>query len=287
MNPQLPRMNAVAMLPAVLKHLRASNSVQSVAPYETAYRLDRLDARDIRRYNAALGFAREDLPVTYYYLIAQRAHLATLLDKQFPFRVVGLVHVENELIEHATPEINEPLDIVTTLTVPAPGDSGALYCLLETIGKHGSDRIFTCRSTYLIKRGQRKAPSARRTDESQYPVAGEWTLASSTGREYAAVSGDWNPIHLWNWSARLMGMKSPIIHGMHTLAKACSVIEARAGKRITAVSARFKGPIPLGSAVRLTAPPDHSAFEAFHDGRVAAQGTLSFMSTPLQEKGSI
>ena len=40
---------------------------------------------------------------------------------------------------------------------------------------------------------------------------GGWTVAHDAGRRYAALSGDCNPIHLWPWSARLMGMRAPII----------------------------------------------------------------------------
>ena len=47
-----------------------------------------------------------------------------------------------------------------------------------------------------------------------------WRLAPDLGRRYAAVSGDFNPIHLSPATSRLFGFRRPIIHGMWTHARA-------------------------------------------------------------------
>lgn len=43
-----------------------------------------------------------------------------------------------------------------------------------------------------------------------------------TGLRFAAVVSDYNPIHMYTWSARLFGFKKPIAHGMFVAAKAFS-----------------------------------------------------------------
>ena len=53
------------------------------------------------RYNALLGFAPAAQPVSAHYLLVQRAHLASMLAPAFPFRLPGMVHVENSVAEHA------------------------------------------------------------------------------------------------------------------------------------------------------------------------------------------
>ena len=80
-----------------------------------------------------------------------------------------------------------------------------------------------------------------------------WRLAAASGRAYARLSGDWNPIHLWRWSANLMGMKRPIIHGMHTLGRACAELERAGGRPLAALEARFKAPAALGNELALGA----------------------------------
>lgn len=45
------------------------------------------------------------------------------------------------------------------------------------------------------------------------------------GRRYAAVSGDYNPHHLYGWTARLIGYPRQIAHGMWTLSRCLSSVE--------------------------------------------------------------
>ncbi len=52
-------------------------------------------------------------------------------------------------------------------------------------------------------------------------------LAAHLGVQYGYISGDWNPHHLWPWSARLLGYRKPIAHGMWTMAKALSLLQTK------------------------------------------------------------
>src|SRR5699024_11810707 len=47
------------------------------------------------------------------------------------------------------------------------------------------------------------------------PVTGGWKLPADFGRRYAAVSGDRNPIHLSNITAKALGMPGAIAPGMY------------------------------------------------------------------------
>jgi hypothetical protein len=88
----LPRLGAAVLLRALFKHPRRLNGVPTP---RTTYILDRIDPHQLRRYRRALGFRDEGIPLTYYYLLAQRAHIATMLDDAFPFRLPATVHTEN------------------------------------------------------------------------------------------------------------------------------------------------------------------------------------------------
>src|SRR5699024_7533951 len=50
----------------------------------------------------------------------------------------------------------------------------------------------------------------------------QWHLGADTGRRYAEVSGDRNPIHLGSVPAKLFGFQRAIAHGMYTAARALS-----------------------------------------------------------------
>ena len=49
-------------------------------------------------------------------------------------------------------------------------------------------------------------------------------MPSDIGVRYARLSMDWNPHHLYPWSARLLGYRAPIAHGLWTLAKTIALI---------------------------------------------------------------
>lgn len=83
---------------------------------------------------------------------------------------------------------------------------------------------------------------------------------------------DWNPIHLAGWTARLMGLHEPIIHGTHSVGKARAHLEAASGRRVCAISVRFRSPIPLGAAVVLARGLAPGSYALYCKGALAAEG---------------
>jgi len=271
--PALPTASAWPLLWALFKQ-PARASAQSI---QANYRLDRLDADHVRRYSDAFGFPAGPVPLTYLYLLTQRAQLATMLDRAIPFRIVGLIHVSNDLAMQSQVRTDAPLVLVTTLSMPEPGANGAVECVLETVASADGKTVFTCTSRYLIKRGQRaKHAPASPSVAPVGDVVGEWVVTADAGRRYAALSGDWNPIHLWPWSARLMGMHAPIIHGMETMARVCAAFEQSANRRVTSLACHFKRAVPLGASATLMACQIPGSFVVKCSDRVAVEGALGY-----------
>ncbi|MCD2515846.1 hypothetical protein LQ564_05895 [Massilia sp. G4R7] len=240
----------------------------------SAYRLDHLPLDEIARYRTAFGFDDARIPLTWWYLPAQRAHLATMLAPGFPFRIAGLVHMDNALRAHCEPVPGQALLIETVLRFPPPSSSGALRCVLETTGSADGEPVFSCTSTYLVRRG---AGGGKRHEDAaapQGPALAQWRLDAAAGRRYARLSGDWNPIHLAGWSARLMGMRAPIIHGMHTLAAGCAALEQETGKHARAIDCRFRMPVALGSSVSLSFDAAAREFVVAAGGKPAVTGSI-------------
>lgn len=253
----------------------------STRPVSASYRLERIDRDHVRRYNAAFGFAGDAVPLTFLYLLAQRAQLATMVARPIPFRIPGLIHVENRLAMHGPVWPQAALTVTTTLRLPPAAANGAIHCVLETRAYDGERLAFSCDSTYLIRRGNRRGRSAApQTGFASDATVGQWPVGLDAGRRYAALSGDWNPIHLWRWSARLMGMRAPIIHGAHTLAKACALLQANSGRVITSVWCRFRQPVPLGASVALFQADADGRFAAVCDGRIALDGRVEATTSP-------
>jgi len=272
--PPLPAASPWLLLRTVFK----GRSRSAAPPPATHYRLDRIDAAHVARYRAAFGFRAEGVPLTYLYLLAQRAQLASMLVWSLPFRIPGLIHVENTLALHGPLRPGAALVLTTSLSLPPPAANGAVHAVLRTEARDGATAIFDCESVYLIKRGRRNGPGAGpRPAPPSGTARAQWALATDAGRRYAALSGDFNPIHLWPWSARLMGMRRPIIHGMHTVASACAAFEQSQPTQgsITMLQCRFTQPVPLGATAFLHDGAAPGGFVVVCNDRVALEGTLA------------
>jgi acyl dehydratase len=275
-------MSPATLLRALFKRPAATTG-GAMAAVSSRYRLAGIDDGHVARYRQALGFAGRHVPLSYYYLLAQRAHLATILGAAFPFRLVGAIHVDNSLRAGLDPAPGRPLELATGVGIDPPAANGAVHAHLDTRATQDGGLVFACRSSYLVVRGRRGGrgrPAARiapQKEPSLTPLAA-WQLSPASGRAYATLSGDWNPIHLWPWSARLMGLKAPIIHGMHTLGRACAGLERAGGRPVTRLDGRFRAPIELGSAAALAASLADGRYTVEAGGRIAVEGRFDFDS---------
>lgn len=270
----LPRQGAGLLLRALLKR-GARDAELPVRLAATIFTCAAPMPEQLARYRALLGFAPGALPLTWYYLPIQRAHLATMLDPAFPFRLAGMVHVEQALAEHFRPEPGSRLRCVTTVRLEPSTTSGARFVALETIVWQGERRVLDCASKYLAAAGKRGGAARSAQDRPpSAPEFGGWRVGSGEGRAYARVSGDWNPIHLTRWTARLFGIEAPIIHGMHSVAKALALLEARQGRRVGRVSVRFRSAVPLGSRIAMLHERGSADFALVCAGRLAVEGSF-------------
>jgi acyl dehydratase len=271
----LPPMSAATLVRALFKRPAPGAASSAAAP--TRYLLASIDEEHVAYYREALGFGGRHLPLTYYYLLAQRAHLATMLGAAFPFRLVGAIHVDNALRAGIAPAAGRPLELATAVRIDAPAANGAVHAHLDTQATQDGSLVFACRSTYLVVRGGRGGGARPAGQEAPLlaPLAA-WQLAPASGRDYASLSGDWNPIHLWPWSARLMGLKAPIIHGMHTLGRACAELERAGGRPVTRLDGRFRAPIALGGTAALAASLADGRYAVEVGGRLAVEGRFDF-----------
>jgi acyl dehydratase len=81
-----------------------------------------------------------------------------------------------------------------------------------------------------------------------------WRVGKDTGRRYAAVSGDVNPIHLNPLTAKAFGFPRAIAHGMWTAARAVAALQGRVPDAATH-EVLFRKPLLLPSTVELVTRP--------------------------------
>jgi hypothetical protein len=81
----------------------------------------RPDADAVAAYSRVCGFMlRDQLPPTYPHVLAFPLHMAVMADGSFPFGAVGLVHVENRIVQHRPIGLHEELKICVRPTTLQP-----------------------------------------------------------------------------------------------------------------------------------------------------------------------
>jgi len=233
------------------------------------------DRSQVAAYAKVCGFDLTDpLPPTFPHILAFPMALMLMSDDVFPVPVVGLVHVSNELQARAAIPADAPLAVRVFAENLRSHPRGRQFDIVACASTGGAE-VWRGRSTYL--RIESKTPMRGRPDTqpkgTERAHDGEfWPVRASIGREYAAASGDRNPIHTSRLAARLFGYQRPIAHGMWSFARCLAAIP-RLDPPFTATVA-FRAPILLPGAVAWH--QDSASFELTDPatGRVHVIGTV-------------
>ncbi len=217
------------------------------------------DPDAVAAYVKVCGFTlRDQLPPTYPHVLAFPLHMAVMADGSFPFGAVGLVHVENRIVQHRPLGLGEELKLVVRPTPLRPHKRGQTFSLL-TEAWTGRQKAWESESTFL-RRGKPERPSnepkahaiggesAHRSGEDGLTASAEWRLGGDLGRRYGAVSGDRNPIHMHALTAKPLGFPGAIAHGMWTKARCLAALEGQLPDAF-AVEVSFRKPIQLPAKV--------------------------------------
>lgn len=221
------------------------------------------DRDEVARYARVCAFTlRDELPVTYPHVISFPLQLALMASGSFPFPLLGLVHIADEITQHRPVAAGEPLDFEVGAIDLRPHPKGRAFTLAVRASADG-EPVWEEAGT-ILQRGDGAVDGVREPEPADPPedlVAGaEWRLPGDLGRRYAAVSGDRNPIHLHPLGARAFGFPRPIAHGMWSMARCLAQLEGRTSKAFT-VAVSFRKPVLLPGRVRFAT--------AAHEGRIA------------------
>src|SRR3954449_6490382 len=222
----------------------------------------RAEAADVAAYARVCGFTlRDTLPPTYPHMLAFPLHMAVMSDGSFPFGAVGLVHVENSIVQKRPIGIDEEMTIRVRPTKLQRHPKGKTFSLETEVLVDGKV-VWESTSTMLRRGGSNgAAPKAEKSFaplDADAPASAEWKLGGDLGRRYAGVSGDRNPIHLHALTARPLGFPAAIAHGMWTKARCLAALESPLPDA-SAVEVRFRKPILLPARVQFASARDRDS----------------------------
>ncbi|VVP69409.1 MaoC family dehydratase [Pseudomonas fluorescens] len=234
-----------------------------------------VDGKRLADYRKVCGFNDDGLlPPTYPHILAFALQMQLLTAKDFPFPLLGLIHLRNRI------RVLRPMGGISRAQVSVrvhnlqPHPKGATFDLLTTLDDQlgplwEAESQMLCRGVKLDGEAveQHWEPSQALTEVTH------WKAPADIGRQYAKVSGDYNPIHLSAASAKLFGFPTAIAHGLWNKARTLAALADHLPKANFEVTVHFRKPVRLPSEVTLLASEAGSSGQL----RLVGAGDLEHM----------
>lgn len=248
----------VSIAQLLLHRRRGLSDLNAMPRIERAVSGARISEDWLRRYQRCTGGAAWPLgcmPPLALQIVSSPLHMSVMADRAFPFRPLGIVHQSQRIQQWQvlSPSVAYDLKVYTSEASVEP--RGISFGLV-TEARQGKTLVWRSEVRVLsMNRTLAKGASTKRYVE---PFAGLQPLINetlnvpeTTGREYASIAGDYNPVHVHAWLARPFGFRRAIAHGTWTLARALSCAGVAASPGLT-LDARFHRPVELPSRIRVT-----------------------------------
>lgn len=241
-----------------------------------------VDRDRLAAYDQACGFRVGDrLPPTYLHVLAYPLQIQLMTDRAFPFALPRVVHLRNVITQRRPVDVGERPTLQVRAERLARHPKGATVDLVAQ-GTVEGELVWVGRSTYFFRGAEAPEGTAYDEDPLPEPVLPErasalWSVPADTGRRYAKVSGDMNPIHLNRLAAKAAGFPRTIAHGMWSATRCLAALEGRLPDAFSA-DIVFAKPLLLPSRVELLTAPRADGWDlglrAASDGRTHLLGTV-------------
>ncbi len=248
------------------------------------------DRSQVAAYNALCGFANaEQVAMTYPQVLATPLYLNLMTRPGFPLPLMGLVHVRNSIECRRELAIGEHFDISVGLGATREVRAGLELDLGIALSEVGGDVLWQATMT-VLKRGVRSddstlalsGPKPTQLDGATAEVAVAQYLRiqapEDTGRRYARISQDYNPIHLHAATAKLFGFKRAIAHGLWSKARVLAELQPKLACAPRRFDVSFRQPLllPGRATLRYVEAPTGIEFALLEasGGKVHLSGTL-------------
>lgn len=244
----------------------------------------RADSRLIAQYREVCGFApSDDMPITYPQVWATSLHLWLATQPSFPFPLMGMVHLRNRIQQTRPLAVDGVYEVRASIGEAQRISSGVSFDFVTEFVDADGIVVYTAITTPLIRikdpsRSKKAPPAPPPAALAEYE---SFSAPEDIGRRYAAVSSDYNPIHLHAWSAKLFGFPRAIAHGMWSVARCAALLEPRLDQASSSeLEVQYRSPLllPARAVLKHAAMPGSGrAFEL-----LAANAERTYLSGSLR-----
>jgi acyl dehydratase len=212
-----------------------------------------IDRTNVAEYAEVTGLRYGDtVPLTYPFALTFPTVMSLVTGFDFPFAAMGSVHLKNEITQYRPIRVTDEVSVAVHAENLREHRKGLLVDVVTDVSV-GNEVAWHQVTTFL--RQQRTSlsdepkPPPQKQPKLPPPNA---ILRISPGqiRRYAAVGGDYNPIHTSSVGAKLFGFPTVIAHGMFSAAAVLANIEANLPD-VVRYSVRFGKPVLLPASAGL------------------------------------
>jgi hypothetical protein len=259
--PSLSKLYVNAAATAARRRVLGSSTGQATLPTVSHEVRDvQADVANLTAYQHLLGETASDiLPAGFVHALAFPVSMSVMNRDDFPLPLLGMIHLRNHVEQRVPIQFTEALDIRSWSENLSGHRAGTqVDVIAEVRSSSSSELLWRGVSTYLAKGvflpGIDKPgnPSSTGDNSDFFPPdpTALWQLDLDIGRNYAAVSGDFNPIHLSVLSAKALGLRGSIAHGMYLASRALADVGSVKPDAFT-WEVRFEAPVFLPARVAL------------------------------------
>jgi len=254
------------MLRAAATGFKRTEAVASLEPVTRVLPAVHVNASHVDAYRRLCGFPPDEaLPLTYPQLLGFSLVLDYLASADCPWPVPGLIHLGNR-IEQITPiSIGDVLRIEVSAGRLFAHPRGQLLTVDMRVMR--ADALVWAATQTLLRRGVTNPAGPALDPEgltrSTIPAealplqqVASIPVTADTGRRYARLSGDFNPIHLWPFTAKLFGFRRAIAHGLWSQARALAQLGSETPAGASVLDTQFMAPLLLPGQASLWAARD-------------------------------
>ncbi|GHF02816.1 MaoC/PaaZ C-terminal domain-containing protein [Thalassotalea profundi] len=218
-------------------------------------------------------FGCKELPVSYMFIQGFRCIGQLLVSSKIPSKLMGMIHLTSNYKVVKAHDWLKPVDIEVRINSCVDSEKGLIYSLSTYFYQLGQltlvneNEFLDKRTNYQSSKNNKvalTAPDIKTIDKSHY--------SQQLARQYAKVSGDYNPIHIHPLLAKVFGLKSSVMHGMyglHWMLTHQHILTSKAEEEIShhkTVTVSFNRPCYLPKTVLLTESIDQQSYALYSEG---------------------
>lgn len=212
----------------------------------------------VKRYNDFFELTpNEKVCLTFPFLVIMPLQIKLFSIPDIKINPLGFLHLSNYIRRKKYVPVEVDLRAEVSLKQVRLVKKGVEICVEQRI-YFENEIIWYCESRYLkLSRKYRKSEENNKESKKSMFISMDkpqmvinFSVSSEDAKKYASLSGDFNPIHISKLFAKLVGLPSPIIHGMWTVGKCLKHLSFANLEEVFFYHA-FKGTISIGATGKI------------------------------------